>query len=302
MVPEFEQVAFSLEPGQISDPTKTSFGYHIIKLVDKKPGTTRPLAEVRQQISDQLTTERAQAQAADTAQRLASEISKPADLDKVAKARGLVVQESSFFARDEPTLALGTSPEAAARVFQMSQDEVEGPVQTSRGYAFVTLTGKQDSYIPKLDEVKERVREEVVKQKARELSRQKASEIAAKLKAAPDFDKAAKAAGFEPKTTELITRESPLPDLGVAPAVEEAAFKLPVGATSDPILTDFGTAVVKVLEKQEVSAPDLAKAKDKFRDELLNDRRNRFFSAYMVKAKQRMKIEVNRETLQRVVS
>jgi peptidyl-prolyl cis-trans isomerase D len=302
MVPEFEQVAFSLEPGQISDPIKTSFGYHIIKLVDKKPGTTRPLAEIRQQISDQLTTEIAQAQAADTAQRLASEISKPADLDKVAKARGLVVQESSFFARDEPTLALGTSPEAAARVFQMSQDEVEGPLQTSRGYAFVTLIGKQDSYIPKLDEVKERVREEVVKQKARELSRQKASEIAAKLKSAPDFDKAAKAAGFEPKTTELITRESPLPDLGVAPAVEEAAFKLPVGATSDPIVTDFGTAVVKVLEKQEVSAPDLAKGKDKFRDELLNDRRNRFFSAYMVKAKQRMKIEVNRETLQRVVS
>jgi peptidyl-prolyl cis-trans isomerase D len=302
MVPEFEQVAFSLEPGQISEPVKTSFGYHIIKLVDKKPGTTRPLAEVRQQISDQLTTERAQAQAADTAQRLASEISKPADLDKVAKARGLVVQESSFFARDEPTLALGTSPEAAARVFQMSQGEVEGPLQTSRGYAFVTLIGKQDSYIPKLDEVKERVREDVVKQKARDLSRQKASEIAAKLKAAPDFDKAAKAAGFEPKTTELITRDAPLPDLGVAPAVEEAAFKLPVGATSDPILTDFGTAVVKVLEKQEVSAPDLAKAKDKFRDELLNDRRNRFFSAYMVKAKQRMKIEVNRETLQRVVS
>jgi peptidyl-prolyl cis-trans isomerase D len=302
MVAEFEQVAFSLQPGQISDPVKTSFGYHIIKLIDKKPGTTRPLTEVRQQISDQLTTERAQAQAADTAQRLASEISKPADLDKVAKARGLVVQESSFFARDEPTLALGTSPEAAARVFQMSQGEVEGPLQTSRGYAFVTLIGKQDSYIPKLDEVKERVREEVVKQKARELSRQKASEIAAKFKAAPDFDKAAKAAGLELKTTELITRDSPLPDLGVAPAVEEAAFKLPVGATSDPILTDSGTAVVKVLEKQEVSAPDLAKAKDKFRDELLNDRRNRFFSAYMVKAKQRMKIEVNREALQRVVS
>ena len=64
----------------------------------------------------------------------------------------------------------------------------------------MTLIGKQDSYVPKLDEVKERVREEVVKQKARELSRQKASEIAAKLKAAPDFDKAAKAVGFEPKT------------------------------------------------------------------------------------------------------
>jgi len=40
-------------------------------------------------------------------------------------------------------------------------------------------------------------------------------------------------------------------------------------------------------------------AKDKFREEVLGDRRNRFFSAYMVKAKERMRIEVNREALQR---
>jgi peptidyl-prolyl cis-trans isomerase D len=300
-VPEFEQVAFALQPGQISDLVKTSFGYHIIKLVDKKPGVTRPMAEVRQQISDQLVAERAQAQAADTAQSFAQEISKPADLDKVAKARGLIVQESGFFARDEPTLALGTSPEAANRVFQMSEGEVEGPLQTSRGFAFVTLIGKQDPHIPKIDEVKDRVREEVLRQKARELSKQKAADIAAKLKASPDFDKAAKAAGVEAKTTELITRDSPLPDIGVAPAVGEAAFKLPAGATSDPIPTDTGTAIVKVLEKQEATAADLASAKDRFRNELLNDRRGRFFSAYMMKAKQRMKIEVRQETLQRVV-
>ncbi len=302
MIPEFEQVAFALQPGQVSDLVKTSYGYHIIKLVDKKPGTAKTLAEVRQQISDQLASERAQAQAADLAQNLAKDISKPADLDKVAKARGMTVQESGFFARDEPTAALGTSPEAASRVFQMKQGEVEGPVQTSRGVAFMTLIGKQDPYVPQLTEVKDRVRDEVIKQKARELSRQKAMELAVKLKNAPDFEKTAKAAGVEAKTTELITRESPLPDLGVAPAVEDAAFKLPVGSTSDPIATDNGTVVIKVIEKQEVTPSDLANAKDKFRDELLADRRNRFFSAYMVKAKQKMKIEVNRETLQRVVS
>ena len=84
--------------------------------------------------------------------------------------------------------------------------------------------------------------------------------------------------------------------------VEDIAFKLPVGAVSDPIATDNGTAIIKVLEKQEVKPADFAGVKDKFRAELLSDRRNRFFSAYMVKAKQRMKIEVNREALQRVVS
>ena len=302
MVPEFEQVAFNLQPQQLSDVVKTSFGYHVIKVVDKKPGTTKTLAEVRPQLNDQLVAERAQAQAADTSQSLAKEISKPADLDKVAKARGLLVQESGFFARDEPTLALGASPEAAARVFQMKAGDVEGPLQTSRGYAFVTLVTKQDPYVAPLTEVKERVREEVLKQKARELSRQKAVELAGKLKTAPDFEKAAKAAGVEPKTTELITREAPLPDLGVASSVEDIAFKLPVGATSDPIPTDSGTAIIKVLEKQEVKPTELASAKDKFRDELLADRRGRFFSAYMVKAKQKMKIEVNQEALQRVVS
>src|SRR6185295_14995800 len=78
MVPEFEQVAFNLQPGQISDVVKTSFGYHIIKLVDKKAGTTKQLAEVRQAITDQLLNERSQAQAADLSEKLAQEITKPA--------------------------------------------------------------------------------------------------------------------------------------------------------------------------------------------------------------------------------
>ena len=302
MVPEFDQAVFAMQPGQISDLVKTQYGYHIIKLTDKKAGTTRSLADVRQQITDQLAYEKAQAQAADLAQTLQKQITKPADLDSVGKAQGLAVQESGFFARDEPILGLGPSPEAATRAFDMKTGEIAGPVRTSRGFAFETLLARQDPYIPKLDEVKDRVRDELVKERARDLSRQKATEIAAKLKDAPDFEKAAKAAGVEAKTTELIARDAPIPDLGNAPAVEDAAFKLPEGAVSDPIATDTGTAIVKVVEKKEVTPAEWTAAKDKFRDEILNDRRNRFFSAYMVKAKQRMKIEVNSETLQRVVS
>ena len=101
---------------------------------------------------------------------------------------------------------LGPSPEAASRAFDMKPDEVAGPLRASRGFVFETLIAKQDPYVPKLDEVKDRVRDEVIKQKARDLSKQKAAEIAAKLKAAPDFEKAAKAAGVEAKTTELIAR------------------------------------------------------------------------------------------------
>ena len=301
MVPEFDQAVFAMQPGQISDLVKTQYGYHIIKLVDKKSAATRPLAEVRQQLTDQLAYERAQSQAADLASKLEKQVSKPADLDKVAKAEGLTVQESGFFAREEPILGLGPSPEVASKAFDMKPGDVAGPLRGSRGFVFETLVAKQDPYVPKLDEVKERVRDEVIKQKARDLSTQKAAELAAKLKAAPDFEKAAKAAGFEAKTTDLIARDAPIPDLGTAPAVEDAAFKLPVGAVSSAIATDNGTAVVKVIEKKEVTADEWSTAKDRFRDEQLADRRNRFFSAYMLKAKQKMKIDVNRESLQRVV-
>jgi len=302
MVPEFDQVAFTLEAGQLSDLVKTQYGYHVIKVVDKKPGTTRPLAEVRQQLNDQLAYERAQAQAADLAESLGKQISKPADLDKVAKAQGLAVQESGFFARDEPIAGLGPSPEAAAKAFDMKPDEVAGPLRASRGFMFETFLAKQDAYVPKIDEVKDRVRDEVVKQKARDLSKQKATEIAAKLKAAPDFEKAAKAAGVEAKTTDLIPRDSPIPDVGASPAVDAVAFALPAGAVSDPISTDTATAIVKVVEKVEVSTDEWNNNKDRFREEVLSDRRNRFFAAYMSKAKLKMKIEVNREALQRAVS
>ena len=302
MVPEFDAAVFAMQPGQISDLVKTQYGYHIIKLVDKKPATTRPLTEVRQQLSDQLAYQRAQAQAADLAQSLEKQIKSPSDLDKVAKAQGLAVQESGFFARDEPILGLGPAPEAASKAFDMKPNEVAGPLRASRGFVFETMTAKQDPYVPKIEEVKERVRDEVVKQKARDASRQKAADIAAKLKSASDFEKAAKAAGVEAKTTDLITQDSPIPDLGNAPAVLDAAFRLPQGGVSDPIATDNGTAVVKALEKKEVTPEEWTSSKDKFREELLTDRRNRFFSAYMLKAKQKMKIEVNRESLQRAVS
>ena len=301
MVPEFDEAAFAMQPGQISDLVKSQFGYHIIKVIDKKAAATRTLAEVRPQITDQLSYERAQTQAADLAQTLAKDITKPGDLDKVAKAKGLAVQESGFVAREEPVIGLGSSPEVAAHMFDMKPDEVAGPIRTSRGFAFFTLVGKQDPYVPKLEEAKDRVRDEVIKMKARAMSTQKAAEIAARLKAGPDFDKAAKAAGVEAKTTELLVRDAPLPDLGAAPAVMDAAFALPAGGVSGPIATDNGTAVVKVVEKQTAGPAEWAAAKSGFTDQLLNDRRNRFFSAYMIKAKQKMKIDVNREALQKVV-
>jgi hypothetical protein len=141
----------------------------------------------------------------------------------------------------------------------------------------------------------------VVRDKAAALATARAASIATTLKTAKDFAAAAQKLNLEVKTTDLVARGSALPDLGISEPIDAAAFSLPVNGVSDAITTPSGTAIVRVVERQDVTPEQIAAGRDELRQELSGQRQERFFSAYMQKAKTELKINIRQDVLARVV-
>ena len=302
MTPEFEGAAFALEQDGVSDPVTSIVGIHVIKATEKSGGTSQALPEVRDSIVDLLKQESADARATALAQAMAAEITTPEEMDTAAARRGLEAQESGYAAPGETILGLGFSNEVTGQAFQLAEGEVAGPIQTPTGPAFVTVTGIQDPYVPPLDEVEARVRDDVIRRKAFVAAQERARAVAATLKAAENFTEAAEAEELTVNSSELMTRGAAVPGVGVNAAVEAAAFSMAAGETSDPVLTGNSAVILHVHERQEASAGDLAATRESLRTELVSQRQNQFFSAYMENAKGRMTINIDMGAFTQAVS
>ena len=293
MVPEFEGAAFALEQDEVSDPVTSMFGVHVIKAIEKSGGTMQTVDEVRDGIVDLLQQESADARAAALSEAMSLEIDEAADLEAAAVRRGLEVQESGFAALGEPILGLGFSSEVTTQAFQLADGEVVGPIPTPTGPAFVTVTGIQAPYVPPLDEVEARVRDDVVRRKAFVMAQERADAVAALLQDADDFGSAAQAEDLAVNESGLLARGEMMPGVGVNAQVEEVAFSLSPGETSAPVLTGNSAVVVHVHERQDADRADLQANRERLRSEMILDRQNQFYAAYMENAKARIPISID---------
>src|SRR6202795_560944 len=200
-VPEFEKTAFGLEKGKISDLVKTQYGFHIIKVLDKETAHTKPFEEVKDSIKTPLLLTKADKQASDVADQLSALIrrSNKTSLDDLAKQCHLTVAETRPVSPTDPVLEFGNSQEARDAIFRLRQGDLSLPIRTDRGYIVLTVKEILPAHQGTLEEVRDKVVAELKQQKANEMARAKAEELAKRVKAGEKFDATAKALGLEPK-------------------------------------------------------------------------------------------------------
>ena len=298
MVAEVETAAFELDVDAVSDPVRSAFGFHVIRVTERQEQTVQPLDEVREAIANTLKNEQATSRAAALGRAIAAEVSTPEDLERAAAARGLDLQESGFVAAGEPILGLGFAPQVSAQAFQMEEGAVAGPVQTPTGPAFITVVDRQEPVVPPLADVREQVRRDVLRRKALELARRQADETVGALQAGGGFRAAAEAAELGIGASELIARGAAFPEVGVSPELERVAFALPVGGVSGVVDTGGDAlAVVHLVERQDAAAEQLAADGDALRADLLRNRRDEFYRSYMSRVQQRLSIDIDYRAL-----
>ena len=291
-VPEFEKTAFSLSPGQVSDLVKTQYGFHIIKVLEKETAHTKPFEEVKDSLRAPFLLSQADKVASDTADKLSAAIrqSNKISLDDLAKQYHLTVSETRPISATDPLLELANSQEAKDAIFRSRPEELSLPVRTDRGYVVLSLKSMLPAHQGSLEEVRDRVINDLKRENSTDLAKAKADELIKRVKAGEKFDTAARSLGLEPKTSDLIARDGSIPGAASGKQVS-AAFSLKSGDVAAPLNLGQNWLVYRVAEKTEPNPADFDKQKKQLTEELLQSKRKLAFEAFQTALDNRLKVE-----------
>ena len=291
-VPEFEKAAFSLNKGEISDLIKTQYGFHIIKVLDKETAHTKTFDEVKDSRRPNLLLNKVDQQASSIADQMSAEIrqSNKTTLDQLAQKYHLTIAETHPVGPGEPVLELGNGQDVKDEIFHLRQGDLSLPLRTDRGYVVLSLRQSFPAHQGTFEEVRDKALAEWKQQKANELAKSRAEELAKRLKAGEKFAAATKALGLDPKTSELFARNGSIANLGNGKQLAPA-FALKIGQAGPPLSLGSNWAVYQVVERQEANPADLEKQKKELTDTLLKQKRDLAFSAFQTSLNDRLKQE-----------
>jgi peptidyl-prolyl cis-trans isomerase D len=273
LVAPFEQAAFALKKGEISEPVRTPFGYHAIRVLDIREGGKAPLKDVAAKIKETLGTQKAERAAAARADEVKTVLAAAPDFAAEARRLGLEAHES-LFGRGDGLAEAGRDPQVDETLFGLAPGGVSAPIKTAGGYLIAKVVAQVPAGVPPLPEIRDRVVEAIKRERAEQQVTDKARTLIASLGKGGDFAATAKTEGFTTGSLPAFSRAEPPKDRGsLPPGVLLAAVQTPAGQIAEPVRGEGGVYVVKTLERQPAPADGFEKERSDLEKQVLEQKR-----------------------------
>jgi peptidyl-prolyl cis-trans isomerase D len=308
MVPEFEKAAFSLKVNEISEPIKTTYGYHILQVLKHEPAQMKPFSDVKTQLAGEYKKQRVSDMMQTLSDKAQAALTKdPQHPDKVAADLGLQYVKADNVGPGDPVPEIGVNKEFGESIASLKKGEVTQEVQVGKDKIVVAVClGETASHPAALEEVEGKVRDAATRDKLNRLIDEKATELMDKVHAnGGDLEAAAKSLGLEMKTPPAVDRNGAIEGLGSAGTLLDA-FNKPAGSIFGPNAIADGKIVGKVLEKTPPDPAGLAAQRVGIRDQLKGQKgqsRNALFEEGLRDALNREgKLKVHQDVVSRIVA
>jgi peptidyl-prolyl cis-trans isomerase D len=267
MDPAFEEATFALEKGQISEPVRSSFGFHLIMLEEIQGGETKSFDEVRASLKQEMQAERAEQQYYDMAEQLANlTYEHPESLLLAAEQLELPVKTSEYFSRDGGP-GIASNPKVTAAAFDeevLARGNNSQTLELDRNHMVVLrLNDHQPAMLRPLEEVRAGIVSRLESEKAEAQAKELAQAVLERVRAGEQPGDLAEALGIEWSEQQTIKRDS----ADVARSISSAVFAMPHPAEgeqgSKQLALPSGDQAIVILYRVEDGNP--AEADDKAR-------------------------------------
>lgn len=297
MVSEFENASFNGRVDVIQPPVQSQYGYHIIKVTGKSNNQFVVEKIVNKIEPSPTTLDRLYENASDFAY-LANENG----FESEAELLNYDIIESQPFAEDAAFVpGLGSAKNVVRFAFENSVGSISEVFRVPSGYVVCEISESVKGGFQPLEEVKNRVRSSVLKEK----KLAKAMEIASEVKnQIGDNGNLSEAAGISPyvkvdKVNNYSVSNRNIPGVGTEAAFTEYCLIGEPGKISKPVEGNNGAYLIKVTERTPFDEEAYAKERNIIRDNLLQQRRSQYFQQWLAELKEEADIEDNRHLFYR---
>ncbi len=296
-VPEFEQAAYALKSGEISQPVATQFGIHLIRL-DSRKGDTLTLHHILLKIQQSDSAASLTDRRADSLSKIAASADRPERLDKAARILKLPILRGEAHEGQPLTINGRTVPSVGAWAFKGTRaGETSDLYDDDGGYYIARLDSVRPAGTQTLNEAKNDIRKYLLNMKKVERAMVQARNFA-KVAAGSSLESASRLMGMSIATTGAFTRFSGTQELRNFPEAAGAAFKLPVGAISEPVKTLSGVVVERVDRRVPADRAVWAAQKESQRQSQLQQLRQQKVREFLSNLRESAKITDRRKQIE----